>query len=234
MKKFLFLLVAGFVFFSCSNKESSATEADAVETPNRIAEHVSIGNLFYDLYDNKTAEVVKDDNYFYTLSGTLTIPSTVNHNSEEYSVTDIGHCAFSCCTRLTSVTLPNGMKNIGYSAFKSCTGLTAISIPNSVTAIGDGAFSGCYSLKSITIPDGVTRIGNYTFAECNDLESITIPNSVTDLAENAFEDCYRINVLRPNGEKYYDEDEPVNDFEYEDGYLPPPPPPAERLMRNLW
>ncbi|MGN1320712.1 MAG: leucine-rich repeat protein, partial [Acutalibacteraceae bacterium] len=45
---------------------------------------------------------------------------------------------------------------IGDSAFSGCSSLTSITIPNSVTSIGSFAFEDCSSLTSITIPDSVT------------------------------------------------------------------------------
>ena len=41
---------------------------------------------------------------------------------------------------------------IASSAFSGCSSLTSITIPDSVTSIGSGAFSGCSSLESITLP----------------------------------------------------------------------------------
>ncbi len=40
---------------------------------------------------------------------------------------------------------------VGY-AFSGCTNLTSVIVPDSVTSISGGAFSGCSSLESITIP----------------------------------------------------------------------------------
>ena len=57
--------------------------------------------------------------------------------------------AFSCQTRLKSVTIPNSVTSIGRSAFEGCTGLTSIVIPNSVTSIGSDAFDGCYKLIEV-------------------------------------------------------------------------------------
>ena len=76
--------------------------------------------------------------------------------------------------------------SIGGYAFSDCSSLTSITIPNSVTSIGISAFSGCNSLTSITILDSVTFIGISAFASCSNLTSITIPDSVTSIGEKAF------------------------------------------------
>ena len=57
---------------------------------------------------------------------------------------------------------------IGDFAFSNCTTLKSIRIPNSVTSIGRSAFVNCSCLESITIPDNVTNIGDSAFAQCSD------------------------------------------------------------------
>lgn len=73
--------------------------------------------------------------------------------------TSIGKWAFSGCTLLTSITLPNSITEIGHCAFTDCSSLTSINIPNSVTSIGSDAFFCCTSITSINIPNTVTSIG---------------------------------------------------------------------------
>ena len=48
--------------------------------------------------------------------------------------------AFSHCESLTSITIPDGVKNIDAFAFQSCDALTSVTIPNSVTSIYYNAF----------------------------------------------------------------------------------------------
>ena len=92
-------------------------------------------------------------------------------------VTTIGEYAFSNCTSLTSVTIPDSVTSIDNSAFTNCISLTSVTIPDSVTSIGNGAFQDCYNLTSITIPDNVTSIGSDAFGYCVSLTSVTIGNS---------------------------------------------------------
>jgi uncharacterized membrane protein len=107
-------------------------------------------------------------------------------------VTSIGNSAFSYCTSMTSITLPNNplFTSIGESAFES-TSLTSITIPDSVTSIGNSAFFSCTSLTSVifTATSTLKTIGQFAFYNCTSLTSITIPNSVTSIGigNNAFQ-----------------------------------------------
>ena len=83
--------------------------------------------------------------------------------------------AFSKCSELTSITIPNSVTSIGGCAFYGCSSLTSITIPNTVTSIGDYAFKDCSSLTSITVPNSVTSIGWWAFKGCSSLEKMTIP-----------------------------------------------------------
>ena len=151
------------------------------------AHNFEVDGIYYNVTDetNLTVEVTfKGTSYSaftdeYT--GSVVIPSSVNYNEKDYSVTSIGGSAFSGCSGLTSVTIPNSVTSIGSYAFSSCRGLTNVTIGNSVTSIGYYAFSYCYGLTSITIPNSVTSIGSYAFYSCYNLTSVTIPNSVTSI-----------------------------------------------------
>ena len=104
-------------------------------------------------------------------------------------IKSIGNYTFYDCESLTSIKIPDSVKNIRYRAFESCTSLTSISIPNSVESIGDDAFAGCTSLTSISIPNSVESIGVWAFAYCTSLISIEIPNSVKFIGDCAFDTC---------------------------------------------
>lgn len=108
--------------------------------------------------------------------------------SDNGNITSIPDRAFSNCLNLTTVNLPEGIKEIGAAAFASCYSLAKIHLPDSVTYIGSSAFSSCTSLKSINIPNGVTQINYETFFGCT-LKSVEIPESVTVLGYGAFRAC---------------------------------------------
>ena len=102
------------------------------------------------------------------------IPKNKLQNAVITSGTNIENSAFSGCTSLTSVTIPDSVTSIGYEAFRDCTSLSSITIPDSVTSIESYVFRGCSSLTSVTIPDNVINIGIGAFNGCSSLESMTI------------------------------------------------------------
>ena len=170
----------------------SLLHAVAASVGTMFADGTKIGDLYYNLKVDKTAEVTYELRYGennYKGLTTANIPASVTYNGTTYSVTSIGEYAFRDCSSLTSVTIPNSVTSIGDYAFYYCSGLTSVTIPNSVTSIAMSTFSGCSSLTSIEIPNSVTSIGGEAFWGCSGLTSVTIPNSVTSIGWDAFRGC---------------------------------------------
>lgn len=118
-------------------------------------------------------------------SGNITIPSMLGG----CSVTSVGVNAFSGCSGLTSVIIPDSVTSIGNCAFSYCSSLTSVTIPNSVTNIGEGAFGECSNLSSVTIGSGVMSIGEEAFYGCGGLMLVTFSCPVPFIASSAFENC---------------------------------------------
>ena len=142
--------------------------AVAASVGTMFASNTQVDGIWYDFYSSsKTASVTYRgsyyDHYSNEYSGSVVIPTSVTYQNATYSVTSIGERAFSYCSGLTSVTIPNSVTSIGYGAFEGCRSLTSVTIGNSVTSIGDYAFEDCSSLTSVTIPNSVTSIGDGAF-----------------------------------------------------------------------
>lgn len=115
---------------------------------------------------------------------------TVNFNAENcttcgvYNQTE--HEAYPAFpSNLKQVNFGDKVKIIPSYSFYECTGITSIEIPNSVKEIGDYAFSWCPAQK-ISIGDGVETIGVEAFAYNSDLKELTIGANVKSIGDDAF------------------------------------------------
>lgn len=146
---------------------------------------------------NKKATITGYQEMLFLNGGDIIIPSTLGG----YPVTAIGNRAFSNCSSLTSVVIPNGVTSIGVSAFDLCSSLTSITIPESVTTLSANTFGVCSSLTSINVMannpmycslDGVlfnqdkTILIKYPTGRNG---TYTIPDSVISIGDEAFGSC---------------------------------------------
>lgn len=104
------------------------------------------------------------------------VPSTYTSYTVPATVVEING-AFTDCSSLTSVIIPNGVTSIGNSSFFGCINLTAIDLPGSITKIDDLAFYKCASLTMLSIPISVISIGNDAFYACDKLTIYGLANS---------------------------------------------------------
>ncbi len=125
---------------------------------------VTIDSLTYETNENGTASVT---DCLENFTGAVTIPSSITVDGTAYTVTDIGWNAFSGCSSLKEIILPDSLSSIGWYAFYCCTSLTEIVIPDSVTFIGRSAFSDCSSLNWIYFQSQTPpEVGSLVFSGC--------------------------------------------------------------------
>ena len=133
------------VFCGCTSLKSLSVDSD-----NEY--YYSVDNVLYSKNDNRLMyypEGLENEN--------VELPSGVNK---------IAPLAFKN-RNVKSVNIPDTVTEIMYLAFSGCTSLAYVNIPESVKSIGtqwDGnTFSNCPNLKAVTIPSSVETIGEHSF-----------------------------------------------------------------------
>lgn len=101
----------------------------------------------------------------------------------EANITEIPECCFYLQTKLTSISLPEGITSIGDDAFNQCK-ITSLTLPASLKTIGARAFSN-NGITQLTIPDKVETIENAAFAD-NSIDNIDFPATLVSLHATAF------------------------------------------------
>lgn len=103
--------------------------------PGTVLAAQTVDGLTYEIENNEATLTAIP----VALRGELEIPSTL----DGYPVTKLGSHVFDSCTGLTSVTLPETVREIGDGAFRDCTGLQYVYLPPALEKVGTGLFEGC-------------------------------------------------------------------------------------------
>ena len=94
------------------------------------------GSFTYQLIGGDTAVEIR--NYPNSATGKIVIPDRIAGKP----VTKIGDKAFSDCSGLTSVAIPDSVTSIGKDAFYGCSGLTAVVFLGDAPKVGTNCFDG--------------------------------------------------------------------------------------------
>ena len=177
--------IKDYAFYYCSGLTS-------ITIHNSVT---SIGDLAFYACDGLTEVTIPNS---VTSIGYEAFYGTAWYNNQPNGILYLDNCClgYKGDDPTGSLSLKEGTRLIGSSAFSECSGLISITIPNSVTTIGDYAFYFCDGLTEVTIPNSVTTIGDKTFYYCSGLTSITIPNSVTSIGSSAFYSCKNLRVVK--------------------------------------
>ena len=149
------------------------------------AQRVFIDSVYYTLDTTAmTAQIAVQSKT--TAIGDIVINDTVTYEGANYAVASMANSAFSGCNQLTSIVLPQTLRNLGREAFLQCTNLTSCIIPDStITEIPFEAFLKA-GLIEFRVPEGVTYIEQRSFEQMPNLQRVQLANSVKSVSPWAF------------------------------------------------
>lgn len=168
--------------------------------------HYDSKNRTASIASRSTSDALFSDMQKY--EGDIVIPSEVTYNGRTIPITKVEGSAFSYCTELHSVILPNSVTSIGGGAFSMCTSLETVVLPEGLTMIEQDLFNKCRSLVNVEIPSSVISFGDHAFEGCSSLKKIVMPEGLTDMGDGTFNDCTNLeevifsdNLIRVHGFK---------------------------------
>ena len=100
-------------------------------------------------------------------------------------MTEVEGSAFSGCSDLKDIDLPDSVEYIGDFAFTK-TGIDHIMVPKGIDEIGESTYSDCMNLEKVVIPDHILRIGDCAFTDCENLTEVILPDTITSIGDCFF------------------------------------------------
>lgn len=144
---------------------NSVNSEVAVMNTNTLVVHTGVWMHNGAISDIRSAKWTGGD-----YSGDVTIPAKIYYNEKWYDVVKISFGAFYNCPELTSVSIPESIKEIRPAAFMQCPKLKSTPSFPEGSYIGESCFYDCKSLKTADLR-GVDSMGWMPFQDCS-LETI--------------------------------------------------------------
>lgn len=161
--------------------------------------------LYYNILsaDERTVEVTNNGDEG-TYRGDITVPATVTHNGQAYTVVRVGDKAFGDCDSLYAVVLPQTIRSLGNSVFRHCDSLATVNLPDAIVEMGDSVFRSCGYLRSVRLPQSMTEVPRYCFSGCHNLHSIHLHEGITHLRRDAFGSTELDSIILPQSLRVID------------------------------
>ncbi len=116
----------------------------------------------------------------------------------------VGESAFSKCSEITSLLLPETLESIKSLAFSDCSNLSSVTFSNSLKIIESYAFLRCSVLKTVSLPNSLQSIGPSAFAHCSALTSINFPPAITQINNGILYVCGFVELALPETVQGFD------------------------------
>ena len=173
---------SGILVFSDDHQAVGLDSAvkDTIETVNIPAYYYNITNDEHNLIanENNKDQVKIIDNFRSQTLSVVTIENGIEYITsgafeKNKSLKTISSFAFSYCTSLTSIIIPDNVTSIGAFAFEECGNLTYVLLSKNLIKIDTKAFYYCNKMiGNIIISKSVATIGDSAFGMCVSLRRI--------------------------------------------------------------
>jgi hypothetical protein len=164
-------------FYECTNLQT-------VELPASLTEVSYLAFMGCDNLANisieKNSKYHSADNCLIeTDTKTLIVGAANSVIPSDGSVETIGENAFYERAALSTIVIPDSVKNIGKLAFSGCTALRYVRMTG-IRVIGERAFSGCRAIKYLLVSNELQSIEEYALSQCNTLRTIYMKGNAAD------------------------------------------------------
>ena len=110
----------------------------------------------------------------------VALPASITYDGTAYNVTNVSACAFDGNKTIKKLTV--AVPSIGQSAFRGCTKLSSVTLQEGVTSLGIATFEST-ALTAVHIPASVNGISTYNdqpFVDCQNITAFTVADDNTN------------------------------------------------------
>ncbi len=177
-----------------------------------------VDGIYYEIVDDisYSVKVVKHE-----YSGAVVIPKDLTYRGRNYTVTEIGDYAFSGCSKMTSISIPESVWHVGIGAFNACSGFKEIHISDlsawcelsffdvaddagdSPLNYADELYLNGELITDLIVPEDVTEIGAHSFEGYQNLRSVVFHKGISAIHKSAFLNCVNLTDVTFEGDVDY-------------------------------
>lgn len=171
------------IFIACLTTASAFSFHMSADVSYKVSSDDS--RYKYIINDNGSISIAANENSSSKLNGKVTLPSSLDGRT----VTGICEKGFANNEKITTVNIPDTVKEINSLAFANCLSLSSVSIPDTITSMGTIPFScSLYEEKLINMADdGFVTINDYIlYLYTGKNKDLFVPTDIKVIANSAF------------------------------------------------
>ena len=121
------------------------------------------------------------------MEGEITVPSSVEIEGETYNVVSIARYGFQDNTKITGLTIPEGVVSLNFYCLRRMSNMKYVHFPSTLQYVAEGFCKDNVSLDSLVFRcTNLKKIYNITCQGCTSVKYIHLPDSIEFLGNSAF------------------------------------------------